>query len=128
MTEDDANDVVQLLQESLLEVFTSESGEVMNGGKGGKGGSLSLSKQVRFKRLNVRTNLHITSAAQVKALVKVLTQESQRRDSAMFTRNEIAEVCEKLRLDRDVDSLVEVMRTECYLLLKGPRLYQLQTV
>lgn len=27
----------------------------------------------------------------------------------------------------DTDALIEVMRTECYLTLKGPKLYQLQT-
>ncbi len=71
----------------------------------------------------------INFCLQVKALVKVLTQEASRREAAnMFTRAEIAEVCSKLRLERDADSLIEVMRTECYLLLKGPRLYQLQTV
>eukprot|EP01034_Spumella_vulgaris_P023027 gene23027-29215_t len=107
VTEEDANDVVQLLQESLLEVFTAESGQIDTGRKGG---GLGLSKQV-------------------KALVKVLTAESTKRQSLnMFTRNEIQEVCAKLKLERDVDSLIEVMRTECYLLLKGPRLYQLLTV
>ena len=29
-------------------------------------------------------------------------------------------------LRRDADALVDVLRTECYLLLKGPRVYQLQ--
>jgi DNA helicase MCM8 len=107
VTEDDANDVVQLLQESLLEVFTAESGEI---DRGRKGGGMGLSKQI-------------------KALVKVLTAESTKRQTGnMFSRNDIQEVCVKLKLERDVDSLIDVMRTECYLLLKGPRLYQLLTV
>ena len=35
------------------------------------------------------------------------------------------DICTRLRLDKEVDSLIDVMRTECYLLLKGPKLYQL---
>ena len=45
VSEEDANDVVQLLQESLLEVFTSETGEIDAGRR--KDGTLSLAKQVR---------------------------------------------------------------------------------
>jgi hypothetical protein len=45
----------------------------------------------------------------------------------MFARQDIAEICSRLRLDKEVDGLIDVMRTECYLLLKGPKLYQLMT-
>ena len=63
----------------------------------------------------------------VKALVKVMTKEAFLRDSNIFTRQDISDLCAKLSLDKDVESLIDVLRTECYLLLKGPRLYQLQT-
>ena len=43
MSEDDAEDVVQLLHESLLDAFTTDTGEVDFGRKGG----MSLAKQVR---------------------------------------------------------------------------------
>ena len=104
MTAEDANDVVQLLQESLLDVFTNESGAIDAGRKGG----ISLAKQV-------------------KALVKVMTREASLRGSNMFSKQDISDLCSKLALDKEVDSLIDVMRSECYLLLKGPRLYQLQT-
>ena len=42
MSEDDAEDVVQLLHESLLDAFTTDTGEVDFGRKGG----MSLAKQV----------------------------------------------------------------------------------
>ena len=42
MTEDDANDVVQLLQESLLDAYTDELGQIDAGRRGG----ISLAKQV----------------------------------------------------------------------------------
>ena len=47
MTEDDANEVSQLLHESLLDAFTTETGVMDFGRKGG----LSLSKQVNKKYL-----------------------------------------------------------------------------
>ena len=56
-----------------------------------------------------------------------MTRESALRGSNMFTRQEILALCQKLALDKEVDSLIDVMRTECYLLLKGSRTYQLQT-
>jgi DNA helicase MCM8 len=104
VTAEDAQDVVQLLQESLLDVFTTDSGIIDAGRKGG----ISLAKQV-------------------KALVKVMTREAGVRGSNMFSRQDIGVLCQKLALDKEVDALIDVMRTECYLLLKGPRLYQLQT-
>ena len=42
VTEDDANDVVQLLQESLLDAYTDELGQIDAGRRGG----ISLAKQV----------------------------------------------------------------------------------
>lgn len=104
VTAEDAQDVVQLLQESLLDVFTTECGAIDSGRKGG----ISLAKQV-------------------KGLVQVMTRECTLRGSNMFSRQDISALCQKLALDKEVDALIDVMRTECYLLLKGPRLYQLQT-
>jgi hypothetical protein len=64
---------------------------------------------------------------QVKAVVKFLTKEAQIRGSSMFSKKDIEEAVNKLRFEKahDVDSLIDVMRTECYLLLKGPKLYQI---
>lgn len=104
VTEEDAEDVVQLLHESLLDAFTTDTGEVDFGRKGG----MSLSKQM-------------------KSLVSALNREVTIRGSNMFARQDIAEICTRLRLDKEVDGLIDVMRTECYLLLKGPKLYQLMT-
>ena len=63
---------------------------------------------------------------QVKALVAALKREVSARGSDVFRHADVAEVCARLRLDKDADALVDVLRTECYLLLKGPRMYQLQ--
>ena len=105
VTAKDAQDVVDLLHESLLDAFTSDSGVIDMDRRGGQG-----------------------LAKQVKALIKQLTIEAAgQRGSVIFTFKEIAEVCVRMRLTREPESLVEVMHTECYLLLKGPKLYQLQT-
>ena len=95
---------VDLLQESLLDAFTDDKGEVdFLSRKGG----MSFSKQI-------------------KALIKTMSKESELKGSPIFTKNEIGEISLRLKIDRDVDSVIDVLRTECYLILKGPKLYQLQ--
>lgn len=105
VSEEDAQDVVQLLQESMLDVLTNELGEIDVTRRGG----MSLSKQM-------------------KALVQAMAKEVKRskQGNCMFTRQEIQELTQLLRLDKEVDALIDLMRTECYLLLKGPRLYELR--
>lgn len=56
-----------------------------------------------------------------------MKKEVVHRSSNMFTRLDIVTLCERLRLNKEADAMIEVMRTECYLLLKGPKLYQLLT-
>mmetsp|Transcript_16885 Transcript_16885/g.25436 ORF Transcript_16885/g.25436 Transcript_16885/m.25436 type:complete len:417 (-) Transcript_16885:132-1382(-) len=103
VSEGDAIDVVDMLHESLLDAVTLDTGQIDFGRKGG-----------------------MSTAKQVKALVHVLRKEGERRNSYIFSLKEISEFVQLLRLKNDVSSLVDIMRTECYLLLKGPRLYQLQ--
>ena len=102
VTEDDAKDVVQLLQESLLDAFTTETGEIDLKRKGG----MSIAKQV-------------------KALVQTMNKEASLKGSSMFTRVEILEIILKMKLEKDGSSLIDVMMTESYLLAKGNRTYQL---
>lgn len=49
MSEEDAEDVVQLLHESLLDAFTTDTGEIDFGRKGG----MSLAKQVHYKQKQI---------------------------------------------------------------------------
>lgn len=104
VTERDAEEVVALLQECILDSLLDDIGRLDMTRKGG----MSLAKQM-------------------KALVTLLQREARQRGSNMFHRNDIQALSDRLRLDKDVDSLIESMRTECYLLLKGPKMYQLQT-
>lgn len=59
--------------------------------------------------------------------VSGLQKKSATSGSKIFTQNDIKDVARVMKLkDCDnIDGLIEVMRTECYLLLKGPKLYQL---
>jgi hypothetical protein len=90
---------------------------------------------------------------QVKALVAALTRSAASRGSAVFSHRDIVDVYSSLRLPplgrgglgktgraaasllagpeavaMDVSTLIDVMRSECYVTLKGPKLFQLQTV
>jgi DNA helicase MCM8 len=102
VTEDDAKDVVQLLQESLLDAFTTETGEIDLKRKGG----MSIAKQV-------------------KALAQMLSKEANLKGSTMFSRVEILEIILRMKLEKDGSSLIDVMMTESYLLAKGNKTYQL---
>ena len=64
VTEEDANDVVQLLHEAVLDTYTTGIGVVDFTGR--KGGS--------------------SVAKQLKALVEVLTQQAQAKGSNLFTK------------------------------------------
>lgn len=62
---------------------------------------------------------------QVKVLINIMNKESALKGSNMFTKSELHQICMRLSLEADVDALIEVMRCECYLLLKGKNSYQL---
>jgi hypothetical protein len=94
--------VVDLLHESLLDTVTLDTGQVDFGRKGG----MSMAKQV-------------------KALIQVLRKESERKGSSVFTFLEISAFVQLLKLKGDAEAMIDVMRTESYLLLKGSKLYQL---
>lgn len=56
MSEEDAEDVVQLLHESLLDAFTTDTGEIDFGRKGG----MSLAKQVHYKQKQISIQFNST--------------------------------------------------------------------
>jgi len=75
-------------------------------------------------------------AKQVKAMASALAKEAERRQSSIFTRADLDQAARRLGISTvrglaatagGLEDLLEVMRTEGFLLLKGPRLYQLQT-
>ena len=105
VTEQDAQDVVDLLHESLLDAFTNESGAL--------GGDL-FSKSGRMGG----------TQKQVKALVNALKQEAQLRDCKLFHKTQIIEVCRRLRLEKDPEDLISLLNVEGYLLQKVNSSYE----
>ena len=63
---------------------------------------------------------------QVKALVEAMKKETVQKGNDLFTRSDLNSLCNRLNLPKDPDTLIEILRTECYLLLKGSNLYKLQ--
>ena len=63
---------------------------------------------------------------QVKALVEAMKKETVQKGSDIFTRSDLNSLCNRLNLPKDPDTLIEILRTECYMLLKGSNLYKLQ--
>jgi hypothetical protein len=128
VTESDAQDVIDLLQESLLDAFTSESGAIQQPMMDGKA-----------RPLGSKGNA-LTTTKVIKLLIQHMTRHAAERGSSIFSHADI----DRIRLSvmatasgssgvdvskkfNNTDALIDVMRTECYLILKGPKLYQLQT-
>ena len=60
-----------------------------------------------------------------KALVKALQLEAATKDSKLFQQREIAEICRRLQLERAPEDLIDSLHTECYLLAKGSKMFEL---
>eukprot|EP00752_Nemacystus_decipiens_P013307 g11787.t1 len=105
VTEQDAKDVVDMMQESLLEACVTDTGAI----DFGRSGATGLAKQVR-------------------AFVAAVTKRAKQKGSAVFARQELMQIANDLCLAIvDFESFLDVLRQECFLLKKGPRLFALQT-
>ena len=102
VNESDAQEVVELLTESLIQAFTDNIGQVDHTRKNG-----------------------ISAPKSIKALVIQLRKESEISGNNIFHRNQIKEIAQLLRLDRDIDELITAMNEGNYLLMKGGGNYQL---
>eukprot|EP00903_Cladosiphon_okamuranus_P021304 g19575.t1 len=105
VTEQDAKDVVDMMQESLLEACVTDTGAI----DFGRSGATGLAKQVR-------------------TFVAAVTKRAKQKGSAVFSRQELMQIANDLCLAiADFESFLDVLRQECFLLKKGPRLFALQT-
>ena len=107
-TEEDAIDVIGILKFSLIDSFSDEMG------------------RVKFPR-----SLHTTGMSQrnqVKALIAELTRISEIRDCSLFSIDEIREISIHIGIPvLKFEDIIYSLNNQCYLLKKGPQLYQLQT-
>ncbi|CAH0480112.1 unnamed protein product [Peronospora belbahrii] len=99
-----AQDVVDLMQECLLDTNITEDGTLDFGRSGG----MSLAKKV-------------------KAYVARLMKAAARRNTCLFSMDDLLEVADSMGLKvDDFRDFVEILRNECYLLKKGPGQFKVQ--
>ncbi|KAF1322196.1 DNA helicase, partial [Globisporangium splendens] len=104
VTEQHAQDVVDIMQECLLDTYITEDGNLDFGRSGG----MSLAKKV-------------------KAYVARLMKAAQRKNTTMFSFEDLFEVANSMALQvDDFRDFVDILRNECYILKKGPQQYKVQ--
>ena len=66
-------------------------------------------------------------AKKVKAFVSKLNKVAARRNDVMFTFEQLLDVANSMALKVDnFHEFIDILRNECYLLLKGPKLFKVQ--
>ncbi|KAG6975532.1 hypothetical protein JG688_00002299 [Phytophthora aleatoria] len=99
-----AQDVVDIMQECLLDTYITEDGNLDFGRSGG----MSLSKKV-------------------KAYVARLMKAAARRNTSLFSMDDLLEIADSMGLKvDDFRDFVDILRNECYLLKKGPGQFKVQ--
>ena len=107
-TEEDASDVIGIIRYNLVDVYSDEMGCV------------KTSRCVQGAGLSQRN--------QVKALIAELTRISEIRDSLVFSVDEMREVSDSIGIPAlRFEDIIYSLNNQCYLVKKGPLLYQLQT-
>lgn len=105
VTASHAQDVVDIMQECLLDTYITEDGNLDFGRSGG----MSLAKKV-------------------KAYVARLMKAAARRNTSLFSMDDLLEVADSMGLKvDDFRDFVDILRNECYLLKKGPGQFKVQT-
>ncbi|OQS06808.1 DNA replication licensing factor MCM8 [Thraustotheca clavata] len=98
-----AYDVVEIMQECLLDTYTTEDGDLDFGRSGG----LSLSKKV-------------------KGYMARLKKAAITRNSKQFTFDELLDVANSIALQvDDFRGFIDILREECYVLKQGPNIYKI---
>ena len=105
VTDADARDVISLMELSLVQAYTTETGSIDMGRRGG----MSLAKQT-------------------KAFISELNRSCDRRGSATFTTADLLATADRMALAiADFNGFVDMLNDQSYLLKKGPKLWQLMT-
>jgi DNA helicase MCM8 len=103
ITKEHAQDVIEIMKESLYERFEDE-----------------------FGQLDFRRATGSSRSKDMSRFVTALQKAAQQRGQSVFTTQEMFEVSQQLRLIvPNFDDFVEALNVQNYLLKKGPRLYKL---
>ena len=107
-TEEDAIDVIGIIKFSLIDTFSDEMG------------CFKLPRSLHSSGMSQRN--------QVKALIAELSRISEIRDCSLFSIDEMREVSNYIGIPMlKFEDIMYSLNNQCYLLKKGPLLYQLQT-
>ncbi|KAI6652813.1 DNA helicase MCM8-like [Oopsacas minuta] len=107
-TEEDAIDVIGIIKFNLVDIYSDEMGCV------------KTSRSTHSSGLSQHN--------QVKALIAELTRISEIRDCSIFSVDEMREVSDSIGIPvLRFEDIIYSLNNQCYLLKKGPLLYQLQT-
>ena len=106
----DAADVIDLMKWSMVDTYTDGRGSL------------------DFSRCHAGSGMSNRSAA--KKFVPVLQRTYERRDfNSLFTVQDMRDIATQAQIKvNDFEAFVASLNDQGYLLKKGPRLYQLQTV
>ncbi|GBP28130.1 DNA helicase MCM8 [Eumeta japonica] len=106
-TENDANDVINLMKYSLIDTFSDEFGNIQ------------LSRSINGSGVSSRSKL--------KRFLEALTLRAQQTSKNVFTRKEMLQIHREAGVPGDANDLIEAMHVHSYLLLKASNTYQLIT-
>lgn len=106
--EQDATDVVEIMKNSFIDIFSDEIG------------TLDFDRSINGSGMSKR--------AQCKRFVGELTKISQRDGNTLFNLEQLYRVAMQLKLPtNNFEDFIATLNNQNFLLKKGPRLYQLQT-
>ena len=108
VTKRDAEDVVEIMKQSIFDVFEDDFAVVADlRQRGGRG----MSKQ-----------------KMITSFIAELTRRAQQNNSAIFTKQQMYTIFHnEMHLNEPFDDFVEMLNLQNYLLKKGPQSYKLQT-
>lgn len=104
VTREDAQDVVDIMKESLYDVCTDELG------------------MVDFARTT-----GMSRSKQLKQLVQALKKRSRAKGSASFSKDEIVELASRLGIVDDPGEMIDALSDQSYMLRKGRGMFELIT-
>ncbi|XP_066561850.1 DNA helicase MCM8 [Amia ocellicauda] len=108
-TKTDAEDVVEIMKHSLLDTFSDEFG------------------RLDFDRSQLGSGM--SNRSQAKKFVAALNQIAERTYKTMFESQQLRQIAKELQIQvADFEGFISSLNEQGYLLKKGPKVYQLQTI
>jgi len=105
VTAQDALDIVDIMKESLYDVFSDELGHI-----------------------DFRRSRGVSKSKQVQVFLKALHKAAERRQSALFTTKEMYDIAKEINLGVDnFEGFIDSMNNQNFLLSKGNRKYQVRS-